>query len=155
MYNPADDGHTHINAYSRSRCELGRALSNFANAPFVCEDGWFASIEAYWYYLGADPARRDELRPLSGYQAKKLGRELGSPDWQESSEEFKRKICAAITAKLQAWPEMQELLRQKKHLPIVHYYYWESKNPGVVPKVTVPKTGLWVWEHWNMLRESL
>lgn len=153
-YNPAEDGITHVNAYSRSKSEIGRALSNFAHAPFTCEDGWFASIEAYWYWLGTDSPRRDDLRTTSGYRAKKLGRELGSPDWK-SDPEFKRKICAAITAKFNAWPEMQELLRQYKTLPVVHYYYWESKNPDVLPKVTVPSTGLWIWEHWNTLKTNL
>lgn len=34
MFNPLEDGITHINAYSKSKQEVGRAISNFAYAPY-------------------------------------------------------------------------------------------------------------------------
>ena len=104
MYLPNDEGITHINAYSRSRLEVGRALSNFAHAPFTCQDGWFASIEAYWYWLVSPEDTRDQLRPLHGWYAKKKGRDLGGINWPEADGSFRKGITDAITAKYNAHP---------------------------------------------------
>lgn len=154
QYNINEDGITHINAYSKSKIEIGRALSNFARAPFTCEDGPFMSIEAYWYWLSSPSNVREQLRPLYGWQAKKIGQRLSHPFIKLSPQVFERKICAAIDAKYRMHPRLQELLLQYPDIPIVHYYYWESKNPSIPPKVTIPTTGLWLWGHWNKIKEE-
>ena len=75
---PNMDGITHINVYSGSKTELGRMLSNFYREKILTKDGEFMSVEAYWFWLGisSECEFRDELRELSGYEAKKCGTQL-------------------------------------------------------------------------------
>jgi predicted NAD-dependent protein-ADP-ribosyltransferase YbiA (DUF1768 family) len=131
LFLPKNDGFDHINIYSKSVTELGFLLSNFAHTPFICEDGRFASVEGYWYWLSVDPDnhRRDELRTSKGFQAKFLGRELRGDDWNENMD-FKRKICDAIRAKIEQTEGLKELLRQST-LPFTHYYVYNNKKKKV------------------------
>lgn len=127
--NPNKDGIDHINVYSKGRTELGRFLSNFAYTPILTEDGPFNSIEGYWYWLGCRHPAKDTLRDVFGFQAKKLGRELGSPDWIED-EAFKAKILSAIKIKLNTYGRMRDEL-QANLLPLTHYYTYGSKVVNV------------------------
>ena len=143
-----DDGITHINVYSRGKTRLGRFLSNFANAPFDHpEDGYFKSVEAYWYWLSTG---NDTLRKTYGHQAKKLGRFLGGKDWMDDKD-FKRKIKEAIHLKLKNHPEMFKELRDST-LPLTHYYFY-----GTPPetKVVVPKEGKWIIDFIEDLRNEI
>ena len=84
----------HINIYSKSESKLGRMLSNFYHSPFVLEkDGFFNSVEGYWFWLGT---RDERLRKLSGFKAKKLGGKLPRKFNLEESE-FKLKIEKSIS----------------------------------------------------------
>jgi predicted NAD-dependent protein-ADP-ribosyltransferase YbiA (DUF1768 family) len=93
------DGITHINIYSKGKTTLGRELSNFANTPIEVTDGYFESIEGYWYWLGSSNKDKELLRNMSGFQAKQYGRNLGCSDWSDSSL-FKLKIYNAMLSKL-------------------------------------------------------
>jgi hypothetical protein len=135
VINPALDGIEHVNIYSKGATAVGRWLSNFTFAPFECEDGKFASIEGYWYWLSC---KDDRLRSAYGFAAKKLGRELRGADWQDSAE-FKRKICAAIQAKINTRPEVKAWLA-KNTLPLLHYYVFN----GMVKDET--KRAHWILE---------
>ena len=156
MYDPAEEGKTHINAYSKSKTELGRLLSNFAYSPITLKtDGYFASIEAYWYWLICGPPlynkphpRRDELRKISGFRAKQLGRELADGDWRED-EEFKQAIKRAIWKKLRTNRTLSDLLRISE-LPITHYYCF-----GTPAKVVIPERGQWIWDFYERARVYL
>ena len=130
-----NDGITHINVYSKGQTELGRFLSNFTHVPIETEDGKFNSIEGYWYWLSC---KNDQLREVSGYEAKHLGRILGGQYWQ-SSEEFQRKICSAIKNKLQTSIAEELLIKNKNilHLPLDHYYVYNNR-------IHRPKEGKWV-----------
>jgi len=148
MYNPDEDGITHINAYSKGKTQTGRFLSNFAHFEFECKDGKFASIEGYWYWLGADHPDKDKLRIVSGYTAKKIGRELKSKDWP-TDPDFKEKILKACWQKVKQNFIVSHRLREST-LPIVHYYSY-----GSPPKVVVPKEGKWIWDWYEKAREYL
>lgn len=128
------DGIDHINVYSKGKTSLGRFLTNFSRTPFKCEDGKFVSIEGYWYWLGC---KDDKLRTLSGYAAKAYGRMVGAPDWNDS-EEFRRKILAAIDIKLKESPFFIKLKECK--LPLVHYYVYGTK-------IVQPTGGEWILDH--------
>lgn len=118
MINPDDDGITHINIYSKGQTELGRLLTNFAAISFtVPEHGMFASVEGYWYWL---TCRNDRLRKLTGFMAKKAGRELRGQDWVEDPE-FKSRILVALQAKVEQNPQLKKFLTESK-LPFKHYY---------------------------------
>lgn len=146
MWDPREDGVTHVNVYSKAATALGRLLSNFAHTPFECEDGRFASVEGYWYWLGTSDPRRERLRELHGYEAKRIGRELRSADWQQHVE-FKRKIRAAIRAKLLAHRKILAQLRVCT-LPLAHYYVFN----GVV---RAPEDGHWILAYLDEVRTAL
>lgn len=138
---PFDDGATHVNIYSRGRTALGRFLSNYAISPISTEDGEFKSIEGYWYWLSVQDER---LRRMSGYAAKKLGRQLRAPDWREDPE-FRRKVTAAMAAKLLANPDMLAQLTRLE-LPLDHYYVVSGD------KIVRPQHGRWVVEFYEAVR---
>jgi len=120
---PALDGVTHVNVYNRGRTALGRDLSNFAPLGFALPDhGSFASVEGYWYWLTVpkDSPLRDRLRTLSGFTAKKLGRDLRGRDW-DLNDAFRANIVRALNAKLDAHPELVTGIRATT-LPFWHYY---------------------------------
>jgi predicted NAD-dependent protein-ADP-ribosyltransferase YbiA (DUF1768 family) len=145
---PDREGIDHINAYSQSRTELGRLLSNFAEVPIVTEDGQFSSIEGYWYWLNCSHPARDGLRNLSGHAAKAFGRKLRTPDYPRGDfNEFRRKIKAAADAKIAASPRLRELLCENT-LPIVHYYVYGDTTRA-------PDDGDWLWGHYETRAEEL
>ncbi len=116
------DGVDHINVYSKGKTDLGRFLSNFANTPFHCSDGSFASIEGYWYWLGTCHNNRDDLRVMFGSEAKSYGRFLAAlPEWKIREPNFQAKIKWAIQEKLWAYPQYLKQLSECK-LPLTHYY---------------------------------
>lgn len=142
--NPVEDGVTHVNVSSQGRTKLGRLLSNFAHTPFTCADGRFASVEGYWYWLGvpAGHPQCERLRTLSGFDAKKLGRQLRAPDWS-TAPGFQDKIRAALRAKAAQHPRILELLTECS-LPLAHYYVFNGR-----PK---PAGGEWILAEWDRIR---
>lgn len=138
------DGKTHINVYSKGKTLIGRLLSNFALTPFVHpEDGEFNSVEGYWYWLGCKDER---LRAVHGFEAKKIGREAGAPDWLDG-EVFQNKIKKAITAKVLQNPDIANKLVDTS-LPFRHYYIYGDAI------VEVPE-GQWIIDFLEDLRMIL
>lgn len=174
------DGIDHINIYSKGRTALGRFLSNFAQAEIETEDGEFASIEGYWYWLlchpGTNPdckecdgegvtaldtgpqtyfgpcnvCSRDTLRTLFGNDAKKFGRALrqaqGLSSDEVTSEDFRRKIKAAIKFKIDNHPRFKAELA-KCSLPFEHYYVFYGK-------IKEPSEHRWVIDYIDELRKE-
>ena len=131
------DGVDHINIYSKGKTMLGRKLSNFCYMPFICEDGWFASIEAYWFWLGT---HNEDLRPMYGFQAKKFG---GSLPKTVEDELFQNKIKKAMRIKAQILKN--DLLASD--LPFKHYYMYGDK---------VVDAGFeWIVDEWESIRDRL
>lgn len=126
---PENDGIDHINIYSQGRTALGRWLSNFTYAPIdIPGDGRFISIEGYWYWLGCGD---DRLRHLSGYNAKKLGRQILKTKFKfEQREDFQNLIRKSLDLKLKSNLEKLTLF-YKSSLPFDHYYvYGGDKYPA-------------------------
>src|ERR1035437_2869192 len=118
-----EDGITHINIYSKGKTEIGRWLSNFAESPITLkDDGEFASIEGYWYWLSSKDER---LRKLSGFPAKQLGKELDNQ--KEIDSDFNNKIKNAIDVKMKTYLNMSKILCSSE-LPICHYYDYYGKK---------------------------
>ena len=65
---PADT--TPLNIWSRSEEEIGRLMSHFAHTPFELDGVAFGSVEAFYTWLIAGPARRPRVAPLWGPRAK-------------------------------------------------------------------------------------
>lgn len=128
--NPEEDGITHINIYSKGSTELGRLLSNFAHTPFIHPNyGQWCSVEGLWYYLRTGCHPEKKLRTLSGYQAKKYGRELMARTKKccEVDNFFKEQILEGIRCKLRQHASLRGLLTNSS-LPFEHYYYYGSNG---------------------------
>lgn len=146
--NPENDGIDHINVYSKGRTTLGRKLSNFAHVIFYHpQHGVFASVEAYWYWLGTG-MKHNGLRRLYGASAKSAGiRELPvkMPD-----EEFRKHICDALTLKVAQNHDLA-LMFAKSELPLRHYYAYGTTKPAVHED----KKHQWQLDHLQYLRDQV
>lgn len=123
------DGITHINCWSKSTSDLGKALSNFAHIPFKHPTyGYFSSVEAFWYYIKTG-MKHEHLRRLHGAFAKSSGSKL--PVVEMDSAEFRRLICEAITCKIEQTPWLLEAVTINQ-LPYMHYYVYGTGLTAVI-----------------------
>lgn len=141
MYNPDDDGVTHINVYSKGNTKIGRMLSHFYYSPIILpEDGKFNCVEGYWFWLQmSDIPGKDVLRELLGAGAKKTGAKLREefPNHLDDIQ-FKKKIAVANACKIEQNTSIsRELILSK--LPFVHYYNYGGK-------VVVPNNSEWIMQ---------
>lgn len=143
MIDPKEDGVTHINIYSKGNTALGRFLSNFADCHVKTEDGYFRTIEGYWYWLST---KHEPLRDFVGWQCKQVGKGLQPEDYPEIPN-FKEKILKAIAAKILSDQFMLEQLKEST-LPLKHYYLYGDK-------VVEPTEGKWIIEFIEYLRATL
>lgn len=143
-YGPLTDGIDHINIYSKGRTILGRSLTNFAHCGFQHPDhGHFNSVEGFWYWL-ATGKQFDDLRTLSGFQAKEVGRKYPRIDIKN----FKQEIKEALLCRLESDPRLKAQLAESD-LPFTHYYYYG--NPENC-KVIAHDDALWLVNWWEKLR---
>ena len=110
VIDPNLDGITHINVYSGSRTELGRMLSNFCREEIYTKDGWFMSVEAYWFWLGISPDCKE----------RKCMRDLREVYPGEQIEDFQDRIIRAIWYKAKRHTDL--FLPEYENLPLKHYY---------------------------------
>lgn len=125
-WRPEDDGITHINVYSKGKTLLGRMLSNFSQYRILLEEGSFASIEAYWYWLLTG---EESLKEAHGFKAKSIGSRIlktKEPLMDTNSKEFQFKIRYAIWTKINTYPKIRNALMQCK-LPMAHYYVYGDR----------------------------
>lgn len=140
---PADDGTSHINVWSKGKTELGRLLTNFAYTSFRHpEHGTFASVEAYWYWLKTG-MQHNSLRRLYDFSAKSSGRKF--PVVAMDPEEFHRQIKVALRCKAEQNSHVGQQLRDSE-LPLVHYFLY---NGTVVVSNDIHD---WQMEYWEELR---
>lgn len=149
-FNPAEDGVTHINVYSKGATPLGRLLSNFARTPLHLPDGPFASLEGYWYWLGVQAPHGEPLREVSGATAKQLGRTLRERYPAPELPDFQQRITTAMTIKVAQHADLRKQLEQST-LPFAHYYYYGSPTNAKVVDAGFP----WITSHWELLRGVL
>lgn len=136
--NKCIDGVNCINVYSKAFTPIGVFYSNFSHTPFVCEDGEFASIEAYWYWIKTDGK---SPRNTYGYDAKIKGKSFPSVN-----DIVQDKIRRAIDIKLKN--NLQLIYSQDDFsLPLVHYYDYGNKR--------VEGGHEWIIEHIEVRREQL
>ena len=148
MIEPHMDGIDHINIYSKGKTKLGRFLSNFAYSPIETEDGRFTSVEGYWYWLMCKHQHQDKdrLRKLSGFAAKKFGRELVCKDWIDDAT-FKNKIRRAIGIKIKNMRRDLFTDFVLSPLPFKHYYVYGGK-------VVEVEQGEWIIDHIETIRRK-
>lgn len=149
IWNPEEDGITHINIYSQAKTELGRMLSNFYYSPFVFEPyGEFASGESFWYwYLTGQ--QHDELKSLSGFQAKSAGRKYRNDrlDILGLTNEDLEIMENMLVLKIAHNPNIATLLKEST-LPFCHYYVYSTR-------VIVPDGIDWLSDTYEVIRTAL
>ncbi|QPX76938.1 putative N-glycosidase [Serratia phage BUCT660] len=129
ILDPNQDGITHINIYSKSRCMLGKFLSHFSRTPFEHPTlGRFESMEALWYFAKTG-YQHEELRGLWGYEAKRQGQQYATVH----DDNFLKVIHEGNRAKIEAYPRQLEAFKKNK-LPFTHYYVfgkatWDNGVP--------------------------
>lgn len=125
-YRIEDDGVTHVNIYSNSKCELGRMLSNFFPAPFNHPKyGFFTNVEGFWHFV-ATGFKHKFLKTVAGFRAKQASRGL----MKVHNDNFHKLIKEAIVLKLEAHPEIKDGLLNNE-LPLDHYYVM-NKNDTLI-----------------------
>lgn len=163
---PLRDGWDHINVYSKGFTEVGKELSNFSHSIIdMGEYGRFHSVEAFWFWLRTllldrswttDERRKIEaIRELSGFQAKKLGKEILKDVPKEAwgvfpEEEFRDDIRTALRIKLQSKPTLASQFYLTS-LPLVHYYFFGEPDNAKV----VDAGHRWVVDYLEELRQEL
>lgn len=119
-----EDDVSHINVYMAGKSRLGRLLSNLADIQVTHPKyGKFRTLEGLWFYLKSGMVHED-LRAMSGYDAKKFGggvKKVWFPD-------FMAEIKIGIRCKIEQHAELKELVEEST-LPFEHYYVYPS---GVV-----------------------
>lgn len=136
-FEPAEEGITHVNVYSRSKTKLGKLMSNFAHTPFAFRGKTFQSVEAALYHYRTED---DRLISMHGSKAKKLGSSLIQKQIETPS-----LIKAWIYSKIFANPEIIDLLLQN-NLPYSHYYLMFGK---IIP------AGISLPEIWREITDEL
>lgn len=145
---PANDGVDHINVYSRGHTQLGQALSNFSHyAIDHPKYGFFASLEAFWFWLSSGKQHND-LRRLYGSSARTLGLKKLRVDMDK--DEFEREIGDAIRLKISQNRQLAQALK-KSTLPFRHYYVYGT-NPPVIREKSAHK---WQMELLEQIRTDL
>lgn len=140
LFNPKEEGLTHINIYSKAQSSLGRSLSNFERCDIVTSIGKFQSIEGLIYFLGSFDNR---LRTVSGLNAKSIGkvldRKIRLPD-----DVFKQLVIEAMMVKADKY----RISIKQSTLPFTHYYCYGNKI------VDIPK---WDWQvkEWETIRDKI
>lgn len=150
MIDPKQDGISHINIYSQGKTPLGKWLSNFAHEPIQTEEGVFASIEGYWYWLGIPPESRRfciSLHGDAGFQAKRNGDAYRARYGKYEDDDFEEKIKEALYLKLKANQKMARALWRSHPLPFEHYYVY-----GTVVRDAGYK---WLLDIWTEFRDKL
>lgn len=122
VLDPAQDGVTHINVFSRGKTELGVFLSNFHRAPFKHPQyGLFESMEGFWHWVSTGK-QHDAFRKLYGMAAKTMAKQFTRVENPDFHEEIKK----AIEYKIEAYPLFKLKLKMNK-LPLRHYFVFNDK----------------------------
>lgn len=126
---PAKDGIDHLNVYSKGKTQLGRDLSNFAHLAIEHPDhGFFASMEAYWYWISTG-MMHDSLRRLYSASAKTAGQMLAPV--KLDPEKFQALICDGLKLKIMQNRKLRDELK-KSHLPLRHYFVYGNGQGQVI-----------------------
>ena len=143
IYDPREDGITHINIYSKANTQLGRYMSNWTKDYINTELGEFDSIEGLIYYMGSfDP----KLRRLSGFEAKEYGEKVDR-GIRLPTDIFRGIIVGAMENKVLGNNHLHSLLKAST-LPLTHYYTYGNKV------IEIPK---WQWQvaEWDIIRKEI
>ncbi|QTH80288.1 hypothetical protein PA10_00088 [Pseudomonas phage pPa_SNUABM_DT01] len=142
-FDPAEDGKTHINVYSRGATAFGRSLSNLADCniehPYF---GHFRTLEGLWFWMKTGQ-KDDSFRIIKGLAARDLGKSMESSHYPLFSKMFK----LGMLEKLERSPQLQRELVENE-LPLAHYYVYGKKQ-------IMQDRHQWQLDFWLLLRAAL
>jgi len=140
------DGTDHINIWEFADTDLGRVLSSFTCMPFKHSVyGKFDSVEGFWYYIKS-VTKDDNLRHLSGFNARAFGKTLESI----RVDDFRRVIADAHWQKIKAY---KPLLLEISQLPVpFDCYYYENKDHHVRIRTS---NAAWLIPAFEEIRKAL
>lgn len=142
---PSEDGVTHIDIYTKGATRLGRDLTNLAPLGFVHPVyGAFACVEGFWYWNKTGRIH-DQLRTLSGFECKKLGKKLERVDCPTFNED----VLEAIRCKLRQHKRLRIALTEST-LPFAHYYFYGERDHE--PKVVYLPQYDWIVDEITRIR---
>ncbi len=142
---PAEDGDTHINIYTKGMTQLGRDLTNLAPLGIVHPQyGSFSCIEAFWYWRKTG-SKHDQLRTMTGFQCKKLGKTLEKVECPTFNED----VLEAIRCKLRQHKGLRIALTAST-LPLAHYYFYGERNDN--PKIIMLPQYDWIVDEIERIR---
>lgn len=148
QYDPAQDGISHVNVYTKAATPLGRAMSNMTDSHIDHPRyGHFRCLEGLWYFLKTGK-KHDIFRVMNGWDCKRKGKELDSV-WDQN---FQREFKVGIICKILTSDTLQQQLKLSS-APFVHYYFY-GREPGK-QKLVVPKGHEWQMEFWDSMRQHL
>lgn len=152
IYNPDEDGITHINIWLHAKTELGRELCHFYEMPFIHPVfGPFNSMEGLWQYVQAKESdskiesermSAESLRYLSGMTAKRSGKKL---TWRHV-DKFHEIINAANFYKIEQNSELKRMFVES-NLPFAYYYVHKPPSKEfqcLIPRIINPEGYGWV-----------
>lgn len=125
MYNPDEDGITHINIYTKGKTEVGRLLTNLSDVPVNSpKHGKFKCVEGFWYWYFTGK-QYEQFRNYNGFTAKKEGKKLRDDriDKEGLSDKDRIEVLQVIGWKIRQSKYLQKLMIESE-LPFVHYYYY-------------------------------
>ena len=127
---------------SRATDPAIRLISNFGHTPFELDGLQYASVEAFWQGLKfTDEARRREIAPLHGNQARQAGfdapdsatLEYGGRTVRVGTSEHWHLMLLACRAKFTQHAEARRALLATTERPLAHKTRKDSRTiPGVV-----------------------
>lgn len=116
-----------LNIWSRSEEEIGRLMSHFAHTPFMLDGVAFGSVEAFYTWLIASPAKRLKVAPMWGPRAKHVAPRRIPTHYNYQgrtvafgSHEHHLLILEANRAKMAAYPDIAKAFAATAPRPIVH-----------------------------------
>ncbi len=146
---PENDGVDHINVCSHGKTPLGQLATNFAHVPFRHPvHGFFASMEAYWYWVKTG-MKHETLRRLYGATAKTAG--IQFPIVMMPQEEFVNLMCDGLRCKVMQNAKLLKALKEST-LPLRHYFVL---NTGGNTVVNEPNRNKWLWRCLEEIRTLL
>lgn len=148
---PLDDGVQHVNVWTKGNTLLGRQLSNLAPIPMHHpEYGKFACLEGYWFWLSTGK-EHNILRGLTGFEARKTGKELKQVRYDNFQKEFKEGMYWRLAQN----PSLSSLLRRLvgyDQLELKHYYVY-GNEPGKQKVVDVTERHQWQLDFYKWWAE--
>jgi hypothetical protein len=148
------DGLDHINVWYRGETDLGKALDQLADTPFIHPVyGNFGSIEGFWHWLRS-ATRDDRVRHMSGMKARNFGAKLRT-QWVK---DFRCEMMKATWLKIKQYPPLENAIKDST-LPFDLYTFHESASENeTVAKTfirTRPISAFWIIRSLEEMRSAL